>query len=335
MEKTKAKTAIAKFIDQLPTTGDNVSLKFNKEDKFSNVDDRIGETLIFELPSGKKVKFIAKLVDPKKCKVWKGNIRMQEYISEENTRDLREKIKIQGQLVPVLARPIKNDPQYTHEIIYGSRRHFVCSLMKQGIKILEADLDDADALLFMDAENSGREDMSPYEMALAYNFWIDNGIFKNQGELATQLGITRSWLNKIMSLARISKEIISAIGGPKALSLKYGLEIIKLISKNSLSEENLIQRTIEMKNKGISSEIILNNLLGNKDIFIKEKRQKNSVLVKTIESYNGSPACKIFRSKNQRLILKFDHQLLNNNFSGFLDEIEVLIKSKLCAHQIS
>jgi ParB/RepB/Spo0J family partition protein len=82
----------------------------------------------------------------------------------------------------------------------------------------------------MDAENAGREDLSPYEAAKAYKYWLDSGIFKNQNELAEKLGITRSWVNKVLSLTKIPSEIVSAIGGPKNLSIKEGLELIKIIA---------------------------------------------------------------------------------------------------------
>jgi len=327
MEKTRTKTAIAKFIDQLPKTGDQISLNLNKETK--GTADRIGETLIFELPSGKKVKFIAKLIDPKKCRIWKGNIRMQDFLNEENTNDLKEKIKAQGQLVPVLARPLKNDSQYSHEIIYGSRRHYVCSSMDCGIKILEADLDDADALLFMDAENSGREEMSPYETALAYKFWIDSGIFRSQGELSEKLGITRSWLNKTISLSKIPKELISALGGPKMLSLKSGLELVKNISKYSDGEGTLVQKSMEMKKEGLTSEEILNYLFNGEEDNIKERSQSKNTVFRVIFSLQGKPLCKIFKTKNENMVIKFSDKLMAHRFPDLINDVETFIKSKL------
>jgi ParB/RepB/Spo0J family partition protein len=321
MDKTKPKTAIGRFIDQLPGSTEQLLLNPKKENK-SEI-DRFGESLIFELPSGKKVKFIAKLVDPRKCKIWNGNVRLQEFISEENTNDLKERINAQGQLVPVLARPIKDDPQYSHEIIYGSRRHYVCSSLGKNIKILEADLDDSDALIFMDAENSGREDLSPYEMAMAYKFWIDNGIFKSQGELSEQLGITRSWLNKIISLTRIPKEVISAISGPRGLSLKYGLEIVRKLSDGHLNAKGLVDKSIELCNEGLAPEDILQRLLN-----IKEKKSSvsNGSFSKIIYSEEGKPAYKITSSQQGKTVLTFSSKFPRVDLSNLLNEIELIVK---------
>ena len=327
MEKIKPRTAIGKFIDQLPEGTEQLLLNSKKEDRPAT--DRFGESLIFELPSGKKVKFIAKLVDPKKCRIWKGNVRLQEFLNADNTNELREKINAQGQLVPVLARPIKNNLQYSHEIIYGSRRHYVCSSLGKNIKILEADLDDADALVFMDAENAGREDLAPYEMAVAYKFWIDSGLFKSQGELSEKLGITRSWLNKIISLTRIPKEVITAISGPKGLPLKNGLELVKLLSENRLYEKTLVEKSIDLKNKQLSTEEILQKLL---DVQIKkeEKIQKlDEVISKVIYSQAGKSVCKITSLKQGKIILKFDPKFPAPKLSNLLQEIELLIKKNI------
>ena len=327
MEKTKPRTAIGRFIDQLPDGSEQLLLNSKKEDRPAT--DRFGESLIFEPPSGKKVKFIAKLVDTKKCRIWKGNVRLQEFLNAENTNELREKINSQGQLVPALARPLKNNLQYSHEIIYGSRRHYVCSSLGKNIKILEADLDDADALAFMDAENAGREDLAPYEMAVAYKFWIDSGLFKSQGELSGKLGITRSWLNKIISLTRIPKEIISVVSGPKGLPLKHGLELVKLLSENRLSEKTLVEKSLELKNEKLSTEEILQRLLDvqtNK----KEKIQKfDEVISKIIYSEEGKPVCKITSLKQGKTILKFDPKFPTPKIFNLLQEIELLIKKRI------
>jgi len=324
MDKIKPKTAIGRFIDQLPGSAEQLVLNLKNENKPET--DKFGESLIFELPSGKKVKFIAKIVNPKKCKIWNGNVRLQEFLSEENTNDLKEKINAQGQLVPVLARPIKGDPQYSHEIIYGSRRHYVCSSLGKNIKILEADLDDNDALVFMEAENSGREDLSPYEMAMAYKFWLDNGIFKSQGELSEQLGITRSWLNKIISLTRIPKEIISAISGPKGLSLKYGLEIVKYLSENPLNAKKLMDKSVELHKEGIEPEDFFQKLLNDEESKKKPTAISHEVVSRVICSKRGEPIYKVTSSKMGKTVLTFNSKFSKQKLSSLLDEIELIAK---------
>jgi ParB family chromosome partitioning protein len=327
MEKIKSKTAVSRFLEQLPEGFDQHLTLDPKKRINSSFTDKFGESLIFDLPSGKKVKFIAKIVDPKKCKVWKGNIRLQEFLNEDNTKDLKEKILAQGQLVPILTRPLKEDSSYTHEIIYGSRRHFVCLSMDINIKILEAEIDDADALVFMDAENSGREDLSPYELSMAYKYWLENGIFKSQGELSEKLGISRSWLNKIISLSKIPKEMITALSGPKKLTLNDSLEIVKFLSNNTVHTDELIKKAQTLREEGRPIEEILSLLL------LKQKNEKDINIwmhgssSKIIYSKNGVAVCKITSSKQGKTILTFNSKYPKQELSNLLKELETFIKN--------
>lgn len=323
--KIKPKTAVGRFLDRLPESFER-SVDLNNKNIFFS--ENKGESLIFELPSKKKVKFIPKVIDSKKCKVWKGNIRLQEFLDDKNTTELKEKIQAQGQLIPVMARPIKNDPQFTHEIIYGSRRLYVCSSLGVDIKILEAELDDNDALVFMDAENAGREDLSPYEAAKAYKYWMDNGIFKNQNELAEKLGITRSWLNKILSLTKVPIEIISAIGGPQNLSIKDGLELMKLVTTNEKETQLIITNLMVDKNVSKTIEQIMQEFSNKKILDVAEKQNvtvPSETCSRVLYSKEGQTVCKITHSKQGKLTLTFNSKF--SKVENVINEIENIIKT--------
>jgi ParB family chromosome partitioning protein len=331
LDKVKPKTAVGRFLDKLPDSfsdGFEHNLELNSKNIFSG--GRTGESLIFELPSKKKIKFVPKVVDAKKCKIWKGNIRLQEFLDEKNTADLKEKIQAQGQLIPVMARPIKNDPTFTHEVIYGSRRLYVCFSLGIHIKILEADLDDNDALLFMDAENAGREDLSPYEEAKAYKYWIESGVFKSQNELAEKLGITRSWLNKVLSLAKIPTEIITAISGPKNLSIKQGLELIKYLTGNETKIQGII-KNIKLTTTPTTVEQIIQLFSqtkeNNEENIVQQQFHQAESSSKVLYSKEGQPICKITHSKQGNSILTFNAKFSKTRLTKLISEIETIIKN--------
>lgn len=323
LDKLKPKTAVGRFLDRLPESVEQ-AMEFNNKNIF--ISENKGESLIFELPSKKKIKFVPKVIDSKKCKPWKGNIRLQEFLDDKNTFELKQKIQAQGQLVPVMARPIKNDSNFTHEVIYGSRRLYVCSSLGIDIKILEAEIDDSDALMFMDAENAGREDLSAYETAKAYKYWIDTGIFKNQNELAEKLGITRSWLNKILSLTKVPAEIISAIGGPQNLFIKEGLELIKLINREQNKYKIIIDNIKQNLNVPITVEQII-QLFNDKNLdnsVINNSYISNEFYSKTLYSKDGQIVCKVTHSKQGKLILTFNSKF--PKLDDVLNQIEHIIK---------
>ncbi len=90
MDKIKPKTAVGRFLDKLPESFEH-NIEFSNKNIF--LGEKTGESLIFELPSKKKIKFVPKVVDVKKCRVWKGNIRLQEFLDDKNTEDLKDKIE--------------------------------------------------------------------------------------------------------------------------------------------------------------------------------------------------------------------------------------------------
>ncbi len=326
MEKVKSKTAIAKFLDTLP---EKVNEEVSIVNKPNIVQKQHGETLICELPSGKKIRFILKSVDPNKCRIWEGNLRIQSFLNENTTKDLKEKISAQGQLVPVLARPLKNDPEYSHEIIYGSRRHYVCSALHKDLKLLEGEMEDNDALLFMDAENAGRESPSLYETSLAYKKWITTGIFQSQGELAKRLGVSRVWVNKIISLSKIPMEIVCAFSNPKNMTLKMAFDIVSKISESQESCSVLIKKAIELKPLNLEAKTLVKMLLEEKELPSEEVMiNKNNVfLSKSIRTNNGQEICKISTSKIGKTVISFNSSYPKSKLVSLLSGFEKMAQN--------
>jgi len=326
MDKVKPKTAVAKFLDSL---SERVEPTIDKLPKafISTQKKNYSDNLVCNLPSGKKIKFILKMVNPAKCKIWNGNIRINDFLNESTTQDLAERIKAQGQLVPVLARPIKAG-EHTHEIIYGSRRHYVCSLLDIDLKVLEGDIDDKDALLFMDAENSGREAASIYETALAYKRWLEDSIFESQGELAKKMGISRTWVNKIISLSKIPLDIIKAFSNPNDVSIKMGLEIVEKISnaKNSINE--MIKIAKELEPLKLEPQVVLNKLLNMDPVKRKHFNNSNSQS-KIIYSLKGIQICKISTSRAGKTMIIFSQKLAKDKIDTLLDEFEKIVSKKV------
>jgi len=316
----KSKTAIGRFLEQIP---DYPTEKIQYKSDNILTGKKQAESLVFELPSGKRVRFVAKLLDTKKCRVWSGNLRLQDFINEENLKDLKNSIKLQGQVVPVLVRPIK-DSSFTHEIIYGSRRFAACKSLGMEIKALEADINNDDAIMFMEAENAGRKSISAYETALAYKQWLDAGMYKSQKELSEKLGITREWLNKILSLNKIPRKIIESLSGPLNLSLKDGCRLVKTLSESDDAVEKTIKIAENRKKEGVPPELILKEILGN-SVLPKNKLDSEHV----IKNPRGKEACRITRTSNKKLKLTVKDKSLEGMVDVLIKDIEGLIQGYL------
>jgi ParB family chromosome partitioning protein len=262
-EKKRPKTAVIAFIQGL---GDEANFK-SKDVAPSNTDkveiptaagtliprkfDHLQETQLYKLPSGKKSRFIPKTISSKNCRAWAGNSRDQTKLENENLEDLKAIIAVQGQQVPVLARPIKtpNTENFTHEVIYGSRRLKVCQQLGLEIKIIEADLSDEDALLLMEAENSGRQNISLYEKAKAYHKWVEEKRFDSYVDLAQKLGMSQRWVFKVISLLNLPDFLIEAIPNLNELTKLRAERILFLLNKNSNATEKIQIAINALKNE--------------------------------------------------------------------------------------
>src|ERR1700744_6506711 len=114
-------------------------------------------------------------LDPKRCRIWRGNARNYAALNHDRCRDLIDSMIAEGgQKVPALVRKLKNDPDHDYEVIYGTRRHWTISWLRANnypdfVFLAEVrDLDDEAAFRLADLENRGRQDVTEIERAKNY-----------------------------------------------------------------------------------------------------------------------------------------------------------------------
>ena len=91
--------------------------------------------------------------------------------SEAKLQELEQSIRAQGILVPLIVR--KTEPQ-TFEIVAGARRFRAAQraeLFALPVRIVE--LTDSEAITLQLVENAIREDVHPYEGAMAYKSLLE------------------------------------------------------------------------------------------------------------------------------------------------------------------
>lgn len=95
---------------------------------------------------------------------------------------------------------------------FGHRRleaHKVGNLKKIKAILVEAD----NKTLFDDAmiENFHRLDVSPFEYATKFQEAIDEGLYKDQNEIAESLNMSKSKMSKIMSVLKLDEEVKASL----------------------------------------------------------------------------------------------------------------------------
>jgi ParB/RepB/Spo0J family partition protein len=150
-----------------------------------------GDTPNSPKPTGRIVS-----VSPFRCRMWE-----------------IESFSRHGQLVAALGRPLRKDPDYDVELIFGARRLFVARHLNQPLLVELREMSGREAITAMDIENRHRADISPYERGLSYARWLRAGFFACQEDIARALKVSCSHVSRLLKIARLSSPIPGTLGG--------------------------------------------------------------------------------------------------------------------------
>ena len=168
-------------------------------------------------------------ISPFRCRVWALHNRLEDALNEKNCAEEIESIRIHGQQVPAIARPVRNDPDYDAEIIVGALRLYAASVLKIDLLVEFCDLTDKEAIIVMHVYSLQKE-LSPYEKGCAYRAWLNSRNFASQEELAGALGITRQSLARCMKLASLPSVIVRALGNGTEILESWGVKLAEVLT---------------------------------------------------------------------------------------------------------
>ena len=168
-------------------------------------------------------------------------------IDNEEMEQMRDSIKENGVLVPVLVRPKENG---TYEMISGHRRKRASELAeKETIPCIVRDLTDDEATIIMVDSNMQREEILPSEKAFAYKMKIEamsrQGMrtdltFSQVGkklnayeELANENGESRNQIHRYIRLTELVPELLEMVD-KKRIAFLPAVEISYLTKEQQL-----------------------------------------------------------------------------------------------------
>ena len=123
---------------------------------------------------------------------------------EESLNELKNSILEYGIIQPLIVR--KKDDKY--EIVAGERRYRAASLANlEKVPVRVLDVEDRIIQEISIIENIQREDLNPYEEALAYEELMAEYSYTQQ-ELSDKLGKSRSYIANTIRLLKLDPEII-------------------------------------------------------------------------------------------------------------------------------
>ena len=193
----------------------------------------------------------------------------------ESIKELSESIKNQGILQPLLVEKI-TDKKYV--IIAGERRFRAAKMAGlQKIPVLVRTFSNTQRMEVSLIENIQRENLNPYEEALAYNYLLKE-VSITQEELSKRLGKSRSTIANSVRLLQLPKQMLSSLKEGK-LTSGHARALLSLI--NPADQQVLFDRILENNLSVRQTEKMAADLNQGKRIvtqhdgeFLKEKKKK-------------------------------------------------------------
>ncbi len=207
-----------------------------------------------------------------------------------------------------------------YELISGERRWRAHKLLGHTqvpayIKILS----DKDAALLSLASNTAREDLSDYELGVAFNKLISNKHVKNVAELAKYTGISRQQIDRCLDYIKLPDIIIDMLNvSPRLFGANCAEIFASYLDKGFIND---VIKAAEMIGNGDSEKKAITWLRNNtSSVGLRRTRSKNSVSLFLNNSHFGDA----YIEKNS-VVIKCNH---GTKPSDVLKNIESLFQEK-------
>jgi len=179
-------------------------------------------------------------VDPELCFPSPVNPRNQDLLSldDPEVQHLKHAIETEGQRDPILVRPVQKPDGVRYEIVYGTRRNFVCKAISEekkesggfSIRVWSAEIPDVDVRALARGENKDRQDLSAWEKAqdlLNAKHTLYKG--KTDTFIAEQEGISSGSLSYYLKLTRMPIELVKLMESPNQIQLTSGCKLVDMV----------------------------------------------------------------------------------------------------------
>lgn len=172
-------------------------------------------------------------------------------ILDLDVAELTESIRLYGQQVPIMVRPLPDSPG-RYRIVYGRRRLRALKIAGIPAKALVRTLTDEQAILAQGQENSLRLDPSFVEKALFVNELSDSGY--DAAIILDALAIDKPMLSRMTKVARtIPEAAIRFVGPAHSVGRRRWEELADLVRDHEVDLASLTERLQDEK-RDLSSD---------------------------------------------------------------------------------
>ncbi len=184
------------------------------------------------LATGKVVTDRTEFVDPDRCRPWRLHNRDLDHLNEESCRDLIDAfLSAKKQRIPAIVRRVRGEPGIDFEIIAGVRRWWTVRWLREHhhpefeYLVTVQQLTDEEAFRVSDIENRSRKDISDWERAREYLGALTEFYDGSQAQMAEHLKISKSWLSRMIDVARLPADIVAAFADSHHVTVRIARDL--------------------------------------------------------------------------------------------------------------
>jgi len=225
---------------------------------------------------------------------------------EKSLMELAESIKSKGIIEPLIVR-VGRDGYY--ELICGERRlraSKIAGLTK--VPAIIKDVSDEEAFEIALIENIQREDLTPVELALAFDKLSKMGY--THDDIGKKVGKSRTYVTNVLRILRLPdsvKKLVDeggiSLGHAKVLCSIEDEKIIEDIA-NEIVQKKLNVREVEKKVRELKSQRKSKN--GDDTISQIVDREKLGIILSKISEFFPNASCDVkYKKKSVEIVIKF------------------------------
>lgn len=263
---------------------------------------------------GRDVRFVLETIPgnsvEKSTRVWAGNERDQEFLTEDALDDLIPSFLLTGQQNPAFGRKLTD----FIEVADGSRRRMTSIITSSEYRILVGDLDDEQMDSLCKTGNDYRP-TSAYERGKRYSLRLDNEFKGNISALADAENISRKIITRCINVSKLPRTLIALFSHPGELSARAGENLSQLFNKNEVLLLSKTDELLEKRKSGIvfETEEIIQTLTD----AVKSLKSTNAVAPIKREFVPGA----IAQYKGNKVVFSLDRSKVPDRFIEQMEEI--------------
>ncbi len=265
---------------------------------------------------GREVKFTLEAIPGNTAetasRVWSGNERDQELLTEDALDDLIPSFLLSGQQTPAFGRRVSG----VIEVADGSRRRKAAILTSSDYRILVGDLDDEQMMALSRLGNDYRP-TSAYERGKRYAYRLENEFGGNVSALADAENISRKIITRCINTARLPKSVVALFIHPGELSARAGEALYKAFTGKEELLQQLTDQLHEQKKAGVIFEA--DEIIG---LLTGKLKESSNAKVNLSTRHQFVPGASVLY-KGDKVIFNLDKTRLP---AGSIEKIESILR---------